>query len=67
MDGGTIGELGVFEGDAAQGFHQDIGDGREHQAHLVAGHGLAGGAVGEQFELLADAVLGLAPGAYRSS
>ena len=39
------------------------GHGRELHAQFVAGDGLAGGAVGEQFELFADAVFGLPPGA----
>ena len=61
-DGG-VGELGVAQPDAAQGVDEDIGHGREGQAKLIGLQGGGGGAVGEQLELLADAVLGLAAGA----
>ncbi len=58
-----VGELGMLQGDAAQGLDQDIGHGREVKPQLVGAHGCRGGPVGEQLELLADAVLGLASGA----
>src|SRR5580658_631246 len=58
-----VGELGVLEPDAPQGFDERVGDGREGEAQRVAGEAFAGGAVGEELELLADAVLRLAAGA----
>ena len=61
-DGG-IGELAVAQTDAAQGIDENIGHGRERHAQLIGLHGGRRGAVGEQLELLANAVLGLAAGA----
>ena len=61
-DGG-IGELAVAQTDAAQGIDENIGHGRERHAQLIGLHGGRRGAVGEQLELLANAILGLASGA----
>ena len=61
-DGG-IGELAVAQTDAAQGIDENIGHGRERHAQLIGLHGGRRGAIGEQLELLANAVLGLAAGA----
>src|SRR6202042_1798858 len=61
-DGG-IGELAVAQTDAAQGIDENIGHGRERHAQLIGLHGGRRGAVGEQLELFADAILGLAAGA----
>ena len=61
-DGG-IGELAVAQTDAAQGIDENIGHGRERHAELIGGHGGRRGAIGEQFELLANTVLGLSAGA----
>ncbi len=61
-DGG-IGELAVAQTDAAQGIDENIGHGRERHTQLIGLHGGRRGAIGEQFELLANAVLRLAAGA----
>ena len=61
-DGG-IGELAMAQTDAAQGIDENIGHGRERHAQLIGLHGGRRGAIGEQLELLANAVLGLAAGA----
>ena len=61
-DGG-IGELAVAQADAAQGVDQHVGHGGEPQAELIGLHGGRRGAIGEQLELLADAVLGFSAGA----
>src|SRR3984957_2040954 len=61
-DGG-IGELAVAQTDAAQGIDENIGHGRERHAELIGLHGGRRGAISEQLELLANAVLGLAAGA----
>src|ERR1700685_3483750 len=61
-DGG-IGELAVAQTDAAQGIDENIGHGRERHSELIGLHGCRRGAIGEQLELLANAVLSLAAGA----
>jgi hypothetical protein len=43
--------------------HQNIGHGGETHAQLIGRHGGGRCPIGKQFELLADAVLGLAAGA----
>ncbi len=55
----------MAQADAAQGVDENVGHGREPQAQLVGRHRCGGSAIGEQLELLADAVLvlGLAAGA----
>ena len=58
-----IGELAVAQTDATQGIDQNIGHGRERHAQLIGGHGGRRGAIGEQLELLANAVLGFSAGA----
>src|SRR5439155_25433702 len=58
--GRGVGELGVAQADAARRVDQHIGHGREPQAELVGLHGGGGAAIGEQLELLAHPVLGLA-------
>ena len=58
-DGG-IGELAMAQTDAAQGIDENIGHGRERHAELIGLHGGRRGAIGEQLELLANTVLGLA-------
>lgn len=64
-DGGDsgIGELGTTQAGAAQGVDEHMGHGGEPQAHLVGRHGRGRGAIGEEFELFANAVPGLGPGA----
>ena len=61
-DGG-IGELSKAQTDTAQSVNENICHGREPHAELIGLHGGRRGAIGEQFELLADAVLGFAAGA----
>jgi hypothetical protein len=61
-DGG-IGELAMAQTDTAQGIDENIGHSRERHAELIGLHGGRQGAIGEQPELLANAVLGLSAGA----
>jgi hypothetical protein len=60
---GGIGELSMTQADAAQAVDQNIGHGGEPHAQLIGRHGGGRGPICKQFELLADAVLGLAAGA----
>ena len=64
-DGGGcgVGELGMAQADATQGLDENVGHCREPHAQLVGRHRGGRRAVGEQLELLADAVLRLAAGA----
>ena len=61
-DGG-IGELAMAQTDAAQGIDENIGHGRERHTQLIGLHGGRRGAIGEQLELLTNAVLGFSAGA----
>src|ERR1700722_19362194 len=61
-DGG-IGELAVAQTNAAQGIDENIGHGRERHAELIGLHGGGRGAISEQLELFANAILGLSAGA----
>jgi hypothetical protein len=61
-DGGAC-ELAVAQTDAVQGIDENVGHGRERHAELIGLHGGRRGAIGEQLELFANTVLGLAAGA----
>ena len=60
---GGIGELAMAQADATKSIDENIGHGRERHAELIGLYGGRRGTIGEQLELLANAVLGLAAGA----
>src|SRR4249919_4100 len=61
--GRGVGELSEAQTNAAQGIDENIGHGREPHTELIGLHGGRRGSIGEQLELLADAVLSFAAGA----
>src|SRR5580704_18493376 len=54
---GSVCELGMFEADTAHGIDEHVSHRREIEPDLIGAEAVGGGAVGEEFELLADAVL----------
>ena len=64
-DGAGLGacQVAAGEAEAADRREERVGEAGEQQPQLVGPPFVTGGAIGEEFELLLDAVLHLAPGA----